>query len=226
MVKQRVKRQSRADIKRFEREQRRRQAEREEGRRRRLRSYLQGVMAHREEFLRFHRQRRGEQRTCAQGVRKWFDSRDRRVEREKDNEERARLQALKDNDMDEYIRLVEKTRNERLNYLIQQTDAYIAKIADLVQSARAKAGGAGGDEEEERAAAEGRLGGEAADAGMSAKARGYYASTHRRTEEVSQPALLKGGALKEYQLAGLQWMVSLYNNQLSGILADEMGLGA
>ena len=24
---------------------------------------------------------------------------------------------------------------------------------------------------------------------------------------------------------GLQWLVSLYNNKLSGILADEMGLG-
>jgi SNF2 family DNA or RNA helicase len=27
------------------------------------------------------------------------------------------------------------------------------------------------------------------------------------------------------QLRGLEWMVSLYNNQLNGILADEMGLG-
>ena len=31
--------------------------------------------------------------------------------------------------------------------------------------------------------------------------------------------------LKEYQLAGLRWLVSLHNNQLNGILADEMGLG-
>jgi len=34
-----------------------------------------------------------------------------------------------------------------------------------------------------------------------------------------------GGNLKEYQLTGLQWLVSLYNNNLNGILADEMGLG-
>ncbi|KAG6807738.1 hypothetical protein H0H92_006520 [Tricholoma furcatifolium] len=40
-----------------------------------------------------------------------------------------------------------------------------------------------------------------------------------------QPSLLVGGTLKEYQLKGLQWMVSLYNNRLNGILADEMGLG-
>lgn len=27
------------------------------------------------------------------------------------------------------------------------------------------------------------------------------------------------------QVQGLEWMVSLYNNNLNGILADEMGLG-
>ena len=33
------------------------------------------------------------------------------------------------------------------------------------------------------------------------------------------------GLLKEYQVKGLEWMVSLFNNNLNGILADEMGLG-
>jgi SNF2 family DNA or RNA helicase len=36
---------------------------------------------------------------------------------------------------------------------------------------------------------------------------------------------LEGGELKNYQINGLQWLVSLYNNNLNGILADEMGLG-
>jgi hypothetical protein len=40
-----------------------------------------------------------------------------------------------------------------------------------------------------------------------------------------QPHMLEGGRLREYQMSGLQWMVSLYNNHLNGILADEMGLG-
>lgn len=37
--------------------------------------------------------------------------------------------------------------------------------------------------------------------------------------------MMRGGQLKEYQISGLQWLVSLYNNNLNGILADEMGLG-
>ena len=36
---------------------------------------------------------------------------------------------------------------------------------------------------------------------------------------------MKGGKLKSYQMMGLNWMISLYNNNLNGMLADEMGLG-
>ncbi|KAF9175630.1 hypothetical protein BGX21_006970 [Mortierella sp. AD011] len=40
-----------------------------------------------------------------------------------------------------------------------------------------------------------------------------------------QPKLVTGGVLRDYQLEGVEWMVSLYENGLNGILADEMGLG-
>ncbi|GMG21289.1 unnamed protein product [Ambrosiozyma monospora] len=33
------------------------------------------------------------------------------------------------------------------------------------------------------------------------------------------------GQLRDYQIQGLNWLISLYENRLSGILADEMGLG-
>lgn len=54
----------------------------------------------------------------------------------------------------------------------------------------------------------------------------YYSIAHTVHEKVTQQAsILVGGMLKEYQVKGLEWMVSLYNNNLNGILADEMGLG-
>ncbi|KAL7004167.1 putative ATPase [Cystobasidiomycetes sp. EMM_F5] len=40
-----------------------------------------------------------------------------------------------------------------------------------------------------------------------------------------QPSLVKGATMKSYQLAGMEWLISLYENGLNGILADEMGLG-
>ncbi|TPX39409.1 hypothetical protein SeLEV6574_g07232 [Synchytrium endobioticum] len=39
------------------------------------------------------------------------------------------------------------------------------------------------------------------------------------------PVWIKGGDMRDYQLQGLNWLISLYENGINGILADEMGLG-
>lgn len=54
----------------------------------------------------------------------------------------------------------------------------------------------------------------------------YYGIAHTIRETVTEQAsIMVNGKLKEYQIRGLEWLVSLYNNNLNGILADEMGLG-
>ncbi|XP_062851360.1 SWI/SNF-related matrix-associated actin-dependent regulator of chromatin subfamily A member 5 [Trichomycterus rosablanca] len=39
------------------------------------------------------------------------------------------------------------------------------------------------------------------------------------------PSYVKSGKLRDYQVRGLNWLISLYENGINGILADEMGLG-
>lgn len=39
------------------------------------------------------------------------------------------------------------------------------------------------------------------------------------------PNYIKAGEMRDYQIRGLNWMISLYENGINGILADEMGLG-
>jgi len=39
------------------------------------------------------------------------------------------------------------------------------------------------------------------------------------------PSYIEGGEMRDYQVRGLNWMISLYENGINGILADEMGLG-
>ncbi|TLD24677.1 Histidinol-phosphate aminotransferase [Venturia nashicola] len=39
------------------------------------------------------------------------------------------------------------------------------------------------------------------------------------------PGFIKNGEMRDYQVAGLNWLCSLHENGISGILADEMGLG-
>lgn len=47
----------------------------------------------------------------------------------------------------------------------------------------------------------------------------------QNVRSAKQPDLVSGGLMRTYQLEGLEWLTSLYENGLNGILADEMGLG-
>ncbi|VAH98600.1 unnamed protein product [Triticum turgidum subsp. durum] len=44
-------------------------------------------------------------------------------------------------------------------------------------------------------------------------------------EQANLVPLLTGGKLKSYQIKGIKWLISLWQNGLNGILADQMGLG-
>ncbi|KAI9323763.1 SNF2 family N-terminal domain-containing protein [Dichotomocladium elegans] len=50
-------------------------------------------------------------------------------------------------------------------------------------------------------------------------------SDEQLTVFTESPSYVTGGKLRDYQVQGLNWMVSLYENGINGILADEMGLG-
>lgn len=39
------------------------------------------------------------------------------------------------------------------------------------------------------------------------------------------PSYVSGGEMRDYQVRGLNWLISLYEHGINGILADEMGLG-
>lgn len=58
-----------------------------------------------------------------------------------------------------------------------------------------------------------------------AKVDGNDKLDNNTTPSVGQPSLVTGGSMHSYQVAGMEWLVSLYENGLNGILADEMGLG-
>ncbi|KAF2643616.1 hypothetical protein P280DRAFT_467614 [Massarina eburnea CBS 473.64] len=49
--------------------------------------------------------------------------------------------------------------------------------------------------------------------------------SHNETLFRESPGYIQGGTMRDYQVAGLNWLISLHENGISGILADEMGLG-
>lgn len=163
------------------------------------------ISSHQTDFFKHHRQRKADAYRLAKAVRDSLDKEERKKEKDADQAERARLAALRANDMAAYSKLLEETKNDRLKFLLDKTDECIRQISESLQNRSIE------DEQ----------GAEFATA-SSAQTGSYYASAHLKTEDVRQPSILVGGDLKEYQIAGLQWMVSLYNNKLNGILADEM----
>lgn len=59
------------------------------------------------------------------------------------------------------------------------------------------------------------------------KIEDVYLTEEERIEKQQKELvpLLTGGKLKSYQLKGVKWLISLWQNGLNGILADQMGLG-
>ena len=161
------------------------------------------ISSHQQEFFKFHKQMKTEAGRLARAIRDNANKELQRKEKEGVAAEKARIAALKANDMDAYSKLLEETKNERLKFLMDKTESQFSQISTSLLQTRTN------DK----------------DVKSTGGAASYYASAHLKTEDIQQPSILVGGDLKEYQLAGLQWMVSLYNNKLNGILADEMGLG-
>jgi ATP-dependent helicase STH1/SNF2 len=137
---------------------------------------------------------------------------------------KQRLAALKSNDEEAYLKLLDQAKDTRITHLLRQTDGFLSQLAASVKAQQRNAAERYGDGAEEFLRDD--ESDEDGDEEQDNRKIDYYAVAHRIKEEItSQPSILVGGTLKEYQLKGLQWMISLYNNNLNGILADEMGLG-
>ena len=135
-----------------------------------------------------------------------------------------RLRALKADDEEAYLKLIDRTKDTRITHLIRQTDTYLDKLSAAVQrqqrGAQAPPAPIGKVSESDFGAAP--VFDETEEDKAQAKTD-YYNDAHKIKEVITrQPAMLSGGELKDYQIKGLQWMMSLYNNNLNGILADEM----
>eukprot|EP00210_Caulerpa_lentillifera_P001183 g1139.t1 len=136
----------------------------------------------------------------------------------------ARVRALKDHDYSTYLELVRNSKDERLKELMQKTDDIMIQLSVKVQEQKRVSNTnlmdesmiqnpeSHGDQQDPMKFMTGHL--------------NYYELIHQsRDTVVVQPSLLRGGTVRHYQLDGLSFLVSLFNNGMNGILADEMGLG-
>jgi SWI/SNF-related matrix-associated actin-dependent regulator of chromatin subfamily A member 5 len=107
----------------------------------------------------------------------------------------------------------------RLQFLLKQSDIFkhfssaVQQDGDKKAAASSGSGGTPGKGRETHSTA--------AEDAAEAEAEEERTTTYLTV----QPSRITGGAMRSYQLEGLNWMIGLQNNGINGILADEMGLG-
>ncbi|KAG2236231.1 hypothetical protein INT48_008591, partial [Thamnidium elegans] len=131
---------------------------------------------------------------------------------------KERILALKNDDEEAYLKLLDEAKDTRLTHLLKQTGQFLESLTKSVVDQQ-------NDSKNMRSKLDIQMEDDEESDPQAVSSADYYHITHRVREEVCQPNIMVGGKLKDYQVKGLQWMVSLYNNNLNGILADEMGLG-
>jgi SWI/SNF-related matrix-associated actin-dependent regulator of chromatin subfamily A protein 2/4 len=260
--------------------------------------FTRRLLSHCRDFYDYHLKRRNLSKKMANNVEKQVEAYAKKREEAQKRVERDRLQALRENNEEAYIKLLKQAKNDRLLQLLEQTDTYMSHLGAHIQSVQQMAaedeasdelhdnldipaddhadGTMNGTDRSDKAgtskkkneyikikstapaamfteqginvedmmnntpALNKQASGVKAEATAAAATtdddqgieylvnsrKRYYSMAHAIKEEiVEQPRCMRFGNLRKYQVEGLRWLVSLYNNHLNGILADEMGLG-
>ncbi|KAF2074803.1 hypothetical protein CYY_003906 [Polysphondylium violaceum] len=234
--------------------------------------FLEAVLAHQKQFKDYHTDNAKSRNFVVKQIARYHKEREKR-EQERLKKERIRL--LRAQDTQGYRDLLAKTKNDRLEMLLGQTDELLSSINNLMKKEEIEKKEREKERERERLEKEklekerlekerlekeklGIVDDESNITDKSTTSNNTTTTTTTTTspipnpipiqpianisssltstttliqkkslldEPIEQPEIMTGGKLKEYQLTGLEWLVSLYNRNLNGILADEMGLG-
>ncbi|CAN6164379.1 unnamed protein product [Urochloa humidicola] len=212
-------------VKQLEKIEQKMKEERQKRIRERQKEFFADIEAHREKLEDSFKVKRERLKGFNRYV-KEFHKRKERIHREKlDRIQREKINLLKNNDVEGYLRMVQDAKSDRVKQLLRETEKYLQKLGAKLNNAKSTDGRASNvsdksdpanDIEDESYQPQHYL----------ESNEKYYQLAHSVKEIVNdEPSYLQGGKLRDYQMNGLRWLVSLYNNNLNGILADEMGLG-
>jgi len=145
-----------------------------------------------------------------------------KIEKHREDEKnKLALKIKKENE--NFMKSIEQGRHERLKFLLKQTEIF----AHFLIGGKAEEGS------KNKKSEKGTKRKNASGSNNANKNIDILKEDENDLEETEkeitrlyvQPSILVGGKLTNYQLDGLNWIISLYERGLNGILADEMGLG-
>jgi ATP-dependent helicase STH1/SNF2 len=217
----RVKKLSLKDTRLAERLERQGRLEREKRDKLSQSSYMARVSNHFRDMMQFHKNNVTKVQKLNKAVLNFHSTLEKEEAKRQERMAKERIKALKNDDEEAYLKLVDQEKDTRITHLLRQTDSYLDSLTNLVALQQQEA-----SKHDNLVTPTSAVLTSPTEDLETKKLNDYYATAHKVKETITeQSSLLVGGTLKDYQIKGLEWMVSLYNNHLNGILADEMGLG-
>jgi ATP-dependent helicase STH1/SNF2 len=173
--------------------------------------FLESVVSTHDSLRSHFKDRRELMKRLCKDIGKEFGKRERKKQALIDKEKKDRLLALKSNNFDAYRKQIQDSKNEKMKQMVKDMDRYMEKLGANINRQTAESAERVGKEMDQNAATE-------------------YTFHLPINEKITEQSSLVGGnnpalKLKTYQIEGVNWLINLYNNNMSGILADEMGLG-
>ncbi|OMJ24057.1 Chromatin structure-remodeling complex subunit snf21 [Smittium culicis] len=222
----RAKKQSLREAREIEKLERQQRAENERLKKQKHTDQLLSIVNHGRELVLWHRNQAQKTIKLGKAVQQFHAHIEREEQKRQERLSRERLQALRADDEEAYLKLIDQSKETRITHLLQQTNQYLSSLTSAVKLQQdSVADSLSSVPQITEKPLWAQTNAEMVDPDDDDKLD-YYSISHRIQESIiEQPKLLVGGTLKDYQIRGLEWMVSLYNNRLNGILADEMGLG-
>jgi ATP-dependent DNA helicase len=119
--------------------------------------------------------------------------------------------------------VLDDTRFNQLDQLLNQTSLYSKFLSEQMETMDGAAAAAAAADGEGDGGDDGTgVGGKRRASGKGAAAKKARGEASSKSPTLELLPLMTGGEMRSYQLKGVQWMISLYQNGLNGILADQM----
>jgi hypothetical protein len=201
----------------LERQQR---IEREKKEKQRHLDYLQTVCNQGRDLIAWHKAQQAKTGKLGKAILQFHAHIEREEQRKADKRSKDRIRALRNDDEEAYLKLIDEAKDTRLTMLLRQTGAYLESLTKAVADQQQdninieKQGQ--NDEEVEDLDDEERD--EIDEEMMLTDSQGrkvdYYKVAHRIQEAVFQPTIMIGGKLKEYQVRLFYYYFYLFTHSV------------
>ena len=192
----RMKKQLLREVRRTEKRERHQRADREKREQKHHSEQLDAITKHGSDLITWHRSQQQRMSRLGKLVVQYHTYAEREEQKRLERISKERLNALKADDEEAYLKLIDQTKDTRLAHLLQQTTEYLGSLMAAVKQQQMDVVDPSGHlAEEEQPTWEDQA------TETETEREDYYSASHRIKEKIpQQPNILVGGTLKGYQL--------------------------